>query len=76
MAKYSGGGVPSADFVELIFVFFSVRFLEYFWLDFGSLLRSIVNDFQCFLHPFFDHEICIDFPSILERFLTSFSMVV
>ena len=57
-------------------IFFSNRFFIGFWMVFGSLLVSILDDFLCFLHHFFEYEICIDFASILERILISFSMVV
>ena len=55
--------------------FFSNRFLIGFWMVFGSLLSSILDDVRCFLHHFFEYEICIDFASILGWILTSFSMV-
>ena len=66
-----GVGWPGPPFSDL----FSNRFLIGFRLVFGSLLNSIVDDFLCFWHRFFEYEICIDFVSMLGRILTSFSIV-
>ena len=60
---------------SLFSCFFDLVFYRYFF-DFGSLFDSIFREISCFLHHFFEYEICIDFASILERILISFSMVV
>ncbi len=54
--------------------FFSNRFLIGFSLVFDSPLGSIFDDFLCFLHHFFEYEICIDFASILGWIWISFLM--
>ena len=41
---------------------------------FGLLFGSTFAVFLCFLHNFFEHEICIDFSSILGWMLVSFLM--
>ena len=44
---------------------FSHRFSDLFFaglfLDFGLHFGSILDNCSCFLHPFFEHQICIDF---------------
>ena len=53
---------------------FSDLVSDWFFLDFGSHSGSILEHFSCFLHPFFEHRICIDFLSIFYKFLVSLIM--
>ena len=74
--SYRSPGSPGIPVSAPLFpTLFSNIVLIGFWMVFGSLLNSSLDGFLCFLHHFFEYEICIEFASILGRILTSFSTV-